>query len=149
MPKVRTISRGTPISTEVLGDHANAINALYDDIAGHTTGVVINRPDASQVSSRIMDAQVWAQQKLLATQSKVTANAPVAWSVAFSPAFADVPVVTTGLVVHAESPSMAKRGIVAVSSVSAAGAEGTVTFPEDGSNVKVSIDIIAIGLSKT
>ena len=44
---------------------------------------------------------------------------------------------------------MAKRGIVAVSSVSAAGAEGTVTFPEDGSNVKVSIDIIAIGLSKT
>lgn len=149
MPKVRTISRGTPISTEVLGDHANAINTLYDDIAGHTTGVVINRPDVSQVSSRIMDAQVWAQQKLLATQSKVTANSPITWSVSFNPAFADVPVVTTGLIVHAESPSMAKRGIVTVSSVSAAGVEGTVVFPEDGSNVKVSVDLIAVGLSKT
>lgn len=148
MPKVRNITRGTPISTEVFNDHANAINFLYDDVAGHTNGLIINRPDRSQVARRIMEAQVVAHQVQLASAARVTANSPIAWEISFSPAFADIPVVTTGLVVAASSPAMSKRGIVSLSSISASGVAGTVIFPEDGANVSVSVNIVAVGLAK-
>jgi len=145
MGKVRTISRGIPVSTETLGDHASAINDLYDDIAGHTTGVLIQRPEAQLVSKRVMDAQFWAEQ----TGGKVTALTAYNWSVTFNPAFADIPVVTTGLVIGTGSPTMAARGIVSISSISANGASGTVVFPEDGNNIKVYVSVHAIGQSKS
>ena len=150
MAKVRTISQGTPISSEVLQDHANAINELYEQVFNQAAGVSIVTNGIAQTPVRVTQGQFYGETLAVLSNAKVTAGTPVEWSVTFNPAFADIPAVTATLMIpsDASKPAAAQEASAKITSVSASGAQGIITFPKEGDNVTLQVSVVAIGASK-
>ena len=150
MAKVRTISQGTPISSEVLQGHAAAINETHEEVFNQRAGVSIVNKGVAQTPVRVTQGQFYGETIAVLSNAKVTAGTPVEWSVTFNPAFADIPAVTATLMIPSDAsrPAAAQEASVKITSVSASGAKGIITFPKEGDNVTLQVSVIAIGASK-
>ena len=149
MAKVRTISQGIPISSEVLQEHAAAINEMHEQIFSQAAGVTVVTKGIKQTPVRVTQGQFYGETVAVLTNSKVSTATPEKWSVLFNPVFASgtIPAVTATLMIpqDAASPAAAQEANVIITSVSATGASGTINFPKEGENVTLLVSVIAIG----
>lgn len=147
MAKVRTITQGTPISSEVLQEHASAINEIHEQVFSQSAGVSVVYKGIAETPVRVTQGQFYGE--VLSVMSNATASTatPKTWSVAFNPAFADIPAVTATLIIPTEAAGSqaAQQASVKITSISKSNVSGVVVFPKEGENVTLQLSVIAIG----
>lgn len=145
---VSTISKGTPISSALLLEHATAINDMHAEVFGRTSGVTISNDDNNTGSSfRVTEMQVHARKVKLSIPS-TAANQPIVKTINFIPAFAAPPIVTATSVVGLDTDRVGLSASVSVSTISSTSANITVSFPQAvSSTVNLSVNVIALGIA--
>lgn len=143
--QVSTITPGTPISSDVLGEHAQAINAMYSEVFGRTASVTIER-DRSSSNVRVTELQAFAK-KVDLTVSNLAANTAFSVQVSF-PAFAAPPIAVATKAIGAETDRVALSADVSVLAVTNQSVRIAVSFPQPVSAaVSLSVNLIALGVA--
>ena len=153
MAAVRDISKGTPISSEVLQEHVSAINSLHEQVFNLSAGISVVYKGVAETPVRVTQGQFYGEViSNVINGGKVSADDTKEWSAIFNPAFADIPSVTATLI----APSLpgvprtlaAQAANVFITSITASGVSGIIYFPKEGENVTLYVSVSAFGASK-
>lgn len=150
MAVVRDISKGTPISSEVLQEHVSAINSLHEQVFNLSAGISVVYKGVAETPVRVTQGQFYGEVISVMSSAKVSAGDTKEWSVTFNPAFADIPSVTATLIapLDVSRPIAAQEANVLITSISASSVSGIIAFPKEGENITLQVSVSAFGASR-
>lgn len=143
--KIPLPERGQPIDLAYMYQIADSINSLSNQISNNATTSVVNngidlREDATTNNLRFYATTVTYE------AGSVGAGTSRDWSVDFSPSFLYVPVVTA--TVQNNTASTAGNNItLVIKNITTGKVDGNIRYNEAG-NINISINVIAVGLSR-